>query len=136
MKHKLHDLLIAAANDADARFSTDNNAHTNCTLVQVLSYPKYNWVLVDKLEPFRQAMKDGKKVEFKINDDIWVDVTTHLTPASNYSADRFRIKLQPKQPKYLYVIVFNGLGEKVRFSTKTEVHSGEYVMGKMEVQND
>ena len=47
MKHKLHDLLIAAANDSEARF-TSTQSHNSCTIKCVLDYPDNDWVLVDK----------------------------------------------------------------------------------------
>ena len=47
--------------------------------------------------------------------------------------NEFRIKPQPKQPKYLYVI--NNWGS-LRLSSTKELQLNEYCIGKIEVVND
>ena len=91
-----------------------------------------------------QAWSEGSEIE-ACSAGIWFS-TDYPNWHSNYY--QFRIKPQTvkfsssghhfrlKEKKYLYVIVFNGMSEKVRFATKAELGFGEYVMGKIEVQND
>ena len=54
-------------------------------------------------------------------------------PQWNDADDEFRIKPQPKQPKYLYVYLFNGTAMLVEAHCKAT--SGKY-FGKIEVQDD
>ena len=77
-----------------------------------------------------KAWADGAEIE-ATRADIW-----YSTDYPNWhSGDhQFRIKPQPKQPKYLYAYIFNGT------AMLTETHSGaanggRYI-GKIEVQND
>ena len=77
------------------------------------------------------AWADGAEIE-ACSAGIWFS-----TDYPNWDVNNeFRIKPQPKEKKYLYVIVFNGMSEKVRFATKAELGFGEFVMGKIEVQDD
>ena len=78
-----------------------------------------------------KAWADGAEIE-ACSAGIWFS-----TDYPNWDVNNeFRIKPQPKEKKYLYVIVFNGMSEKVRFATKAELGFGEFVMGKIEVQDD
>ena len=75
------------------------------------------------------AWADGAEIE-ACSAGIWFS-----TDYPNWDVNNeFRIKPQPKQPKYLYAYIFNGT------AMLTETHSGaanggRYI-GKIEVQND
>ena len=76
-----------------------------------------------------KAWADGAEIE-ACSAGIWFS-----TDYPNWDVNNeFRIKPQPKQPKYLYAYIFNGT------AMLTETHSGaanggRYI-GKIEVQND
>ena len=76
-----------------------------------------------------KAWADGVEIE-ACSAGIWFS-----TDYPNWDVNNeFRIKPQPKQPKYLYAYIFNGT------AMLTETHSGaanggRYI-GKIEVQND
>ena len=76
-----------------------------------------------------KAWSDGAEIE-ACSAGIWFS-----TDYPNWDVNNeFRIKPQPKQPKYLYAYIFNGT------AMLTETHSGaanggRYI-GKIEVQND
>ena len=75
------------------------------------------------------AWADGAEIE-ACSAGIWFS-----TDYPNWDVNNeFRIKPQPKQPKYLYAYIFNGT------AMLTETHSGaanggRYI-GKIEVEND
>ena len=75
------------------------------------------------------AWADGVEIE-ACSAGIWFS-----TDYPNWDVNNeFRIKPQPKQPKYLYAYIFNGT------AMLTETHSGaanggRYI-GKIEVEND
>ena len=75
------------------------------------------------------AWADGAEIE-ACSAGIWFS-----TDYPNWHVNNeFRIKPQPKQPKYLYAYIFNGT------AMLTETHSGaanggRYI-GKIEVEND
>ena len=76
-----------------------------------------------------KAWADGAEIE-ACSAGIWFS-----TDYPNWDVNNeFRIKPQPKQPKYLYAYIFNGT------AMLTETHSGaanggRYI-GKIEVEND
>ena len=76
-----------------------------------------------------KAWADGAEIE-ACSAGIWFS-----TDYPNWDVNNeFRIKPQPKQPKYLYAYIFNGT------AMLTETHSGaasggRYI-GKIEVQDD
>ena len=76
-----------------------------------------------------KAWSDGAEIE-ACSAGIWFS-----TDYPNWDVNNeFRIKPQPKQPKYLYAYIFNGT------AMLTETHSGaanggRYI-GKIEVQNE
>ena len=76
-----------------------------------------------------QAWSEGAEIE-ACSAGIWFS-----TDYPNWDVNNeFRIKPQPKQPKYLYAYIFNGT------AMLTETHSGaanggRYI-GKIEVEND
>ena len=76
-----------------------------------------------------KAWADGVEIE-ACSAGIWFS-TDYPNWHSNYY--QFRIKPQPKQPKYLYVI--NNWGS-LRLSQDKELLLNEFCIGKIEVQND
>ena len=77
------------------------------------------------------AWADGAEIEFKNIDGEWIDIDVD----SEWESDEFnfRIKPQPKEPQYLYVI--NNWGS-LRLSQDKELLLNEFYVGKIEVQND
>ena len=79
-----------------------------------------------------KAWADGAEIEFKVGGEgEWM-----LLKGSPYwecESDLFRIKPQPKQPKYLYVI--NNWGS-LRLSQDKELCLNEFYVGKIEVHGD
>ena len=74
------------------------------------------------------AWADGAEIE-ACSAGIWFS-----TDYPNWDVNNeFRIKPQPKQPKYLYVI--NNWGS-LRLSQDKELLLNEFYVGKIEVQND
>ena len=76
-----------------------------------------------------KAWADGCQIE-ALKAGIWYETDY---PNFHDNDDKFRIKPQPKQPKYLYAYIFNGT------AMLTEKHSGaasggRYI-GKIEVQD-
>ena len=48
----------------------------------------------------------------------------------------YRIKPQPKQKKFLYVIMYDGHLNSVRLSQYSRLGEDEFIFGKIEVQDD
>jgi hypothetical protein len=84
-----------------------------------------------------KAWADGAEIE--VFDSKFNDWVTTDSPSWNTDSNinlQYRIKPQPKEKKSLYVVIFNGNPEKIRLTTKLEFGFMEYVMGKIEVQDD
>jgi hypothetical protein len=76
------------------------------------------------------AWAGGAEIE-ALKAGIWF--TTDY-PAWDGGEYQFRIKPQPKQPKYLYAYIFNGTA--MLTETKAGAASGGWYIGKIEVQDD
>ena len=79
-----------------------------------------------------KAWADGAEIEQYHSILGWIVFDGHRDHF--FEANEYRIKPQPKQPKYLYAYIFNGT------AMLTETHSGaanggRYI-GKIEVQNE
>ena len=81
------------------------------------------------------AWAGGAEIQYKNKfdpDDAW-DIEVELEPAWNSKVWEFRIKPQPKQPKYLYAILCaNG---EIKIIKPSTMFSGTSI-GKIEVQDD
>ena len=77
-----------------------------------------------------QAWSEGAEIQF-FSAGEWIDIDVD----SEWESDEFnfRIKPQPKEPQYLYVI--NNWGS-LRLSQDKELLLNEFYVGKIEVQND
>jgi hypothetical protein len=76
------------------------------------------------------AWADGAEIEMWYSQyDGWGDCINPMF----YSNHNYRIKLQPKQPKYLYVIQHLGVIHLSEYST---IPSSASLIGKIEVLND
>ena len=74
------------------------------------------------------AWAGGSEIEIYMHNK-WTDIDTPQWHQYN----EYRIKPQPKQPKYLYVI--NNWGS-LRLSQDKELLLNEFYVGKIEVQDD
>ena len=77
-----------------------------------------------------QAWSEGAEIE-ALKAGIWF--TTDY-PAWDGGEYQFRIKPQPKQPKYLYAYIFNGTA--MLTETKAGAANGGRYIGKIEVQDE
>ncbi|CAB4129386.1 hypothetical protein UFOVP118_26 [uncultured Caudovirales phage] len=48
----------------------------------------------------------------------------------------YRIKPQPKEPQYLYVIMFDGNINQVRLSQYARLYENEFIFGKIKLEVD
>lgn len=83
-----------------------------------------------------KAWADGAEVEFQYpdQDNKWL---LDNDPQWNDRDYVFRIKPQPKQPKYLYAISKTNAGNRGVWLSKDDLLlSDEYIIGKIEVQDD
>jgi hypothetical protein len=78
------------------------------------------------------AWAGGSEIEFKDDENVWHESDS---PDWAYWAE-YRIKPQPKQPKYLYAIIFDGSLNKARLSTSKVLGENEFIYGKIEVKDD
>ena len=76
------------------------------------------------------AWAGGQKVE-ECKAGIWYETDY---PDFNAKGHEFRIKPQPKQPKYLYAYIFNGTA--MLTETKAGAANGGRYIGKIEVQDE
>ena len=76
-----------------------------------------------------QAWSEGAEIEIYMHYK-WADIDT-----PQWHQDKeYRIKPQPKQPKYLYAYIFNGTA--MLTETKAGAANGGRYIGKIEVQDD
>ena len=75
------------------------------------------------------AWSEGAEIEF-LSEDGWLNAGE---PEWNEDSE-YRIKPQPKQPKYLYAYIFNGAA--MLTETKAGAANGARYIGKIEVQDD
>jgi hypothetical protein len=78
-----------------------------------------------------KAWADGAVIEF-LTEDGWLDAGD---PEWNEDSE-YRIKPQPKQPRPLYVIMFDGDIDKIRLSQYVRLNENEFVAGKIRLEND
>ncbi len=76
-----------------------------------------------------KAWADGAEIEMYI-DEKWIDILFPLWHQDNH----YRIKPQPKEPKYLYAYIFNGAA--MLTETHSDAANGGRYIGKIEVQDD
>ena len=80
------------------------------------------------------AWAGGAEIEFKqFQFDEW-ELMRHSLAMFDDDSFQFRIKPQPKQPKYLYAYIFNGTA--MLTETKAGAASGGRYIGKIEVNDD
>jgi hypothetical protein len=79
-----------------------------------------------------KAWADGAEIEFYHSPGArWINAPDNPDWSGNI---KYRIKPQPKEPKYLYVVLqHNGF---VRLATSNAVGGYEVLMGKIEVDDD
>ena len=77
-----------------------------------------------------KAWSEGAEIE-TCKAGVWFENDYPQWHSSDY---QFRIKPQPKQPKYLYVYIFNGTA--MLTETKAGAANGGRYIGKIEVQDD
>jgi len=87
-----------------------------------------------------KAWSDGVEIEAKEKVfGEWLSISNGIpnfyNDSPNWNEERleFRIKPQPKEPKYLYVYLFNGTAMLVE--AQSGGNGGRYI-GKIEVQDD
>jgi hypothetical protein len=83
-----------------------------------------------------QAWSEGAEIEAKFNKwDGWSDWELQKGGFVWFEKEaEYRIKPQPKQPKYLYAYIFNGTA--MLTETKAGAANGGRYIGKIEVQDD
>jgi len=68
--------------------------------------------------------------------DKWYDWDSSEESPSWDVDNEYRIKPQPKEPKYLYVIAFNKEMDGGRFSLHDEISYKEIIVGKIKLEVD
>ena len=82
-----------------------------------------------------KAWADGAEIEYKNSFDPTISGwQTVANPDWVGLEFKFRIKPQPKQPKYLYAYIFNGTA--MLTETKAGAANGGRYIGKIEVNDD
>ena len=81
-----------------------------------------------------KAWADGATIEGRdVATGEWVEVDPLWVTGDEYE---YRIKSQPKQPRPLYVIMFDGDIDKIRLSQYARLDENEFVAGKIRLEND
>ena len=78
-----------------------------------------------------KAWADGAEIQF-LDGVVWLNAGD---PEWNYDCT-YRIKPQPKEPQYLYVIMFDGNIDKVRLSQYARLGENEFILGKVKLEVD
>jgi hypothetical protein len=79
-----------------------------------------------------KAWADGSKIEYRIKDGNWQDVGDEAPEWNEYS--EYRIKLQPKKLKELYV--FMNEDSEVEFKTRKAMRLSDIYLGKIKLEED
>jgi hypothetical protein len=83
-----------------------------------------------------KAWADGAEIEFRyISNGKWSEWEVVDPPVFNTEEEYdYRIKPQPKEPKYLYVIAFNKEMDGGRFSLHDEISYKEIIVCKIKLE--
>ena len=80
-----------------------------------------------------KAWADGAEIEYRYNEDVWAPA---YNPSWCENTD-YRIKPQPKEPRYLYV--YRGKGYQYNFSIEKYLTGSAYMgtyIGKIKLEVD
>ena len=138
-KHKWCNEIVAWAGGAEIEIKWGDGSWNE------IDNPRWDSCMEYRIKPpqtsllkERDAYANGEQIQFKhkldINPNSWRDCNTH--PANWLDNYEYRIKPQPKEPKYLYV--FHNLDE-CKYEIGALPHpqmNYRPIIGKIEVLND
>ena len=77
-----------------------------------------------------KAWADGAEIEKWMLNDTW----QRVGHPDWYEFENYRIKPTPKEPQYLYVIMFDGNIDQVRLSQYARLYENEFIFGKIKLE--